>query len=77
MTKHEAKAIEEITFAVASQTFGGDNVTENKMLSILANNPVIDRNVYQLYQDVLAPEMSKQNRMIAMASAIAIHKVQE
>jgi hypothetical protein len=76
LTKHEAKGIEEITFAVASQTFGGANVTKNKVLSILANNPIIKGTVHQLYQDLLVPEMCKQNRMVAMASAIALDKVQ-
>lgn len=76
LTKHEARGIEEITFAVASQTFGGD-IDEDKVLAILANNPIINGAIYKLYQEMLAPEMCKQSRMAAMASAIALHQVQE
>jgi hypothetical protein len=76
LTKHEARGIEEITFAVAAQLFGVSKVTNEMVLSVLKSNPTIDGKIYALYCDIRTPEMLKQDRMVAMASAIALHKVQ-
>jgi hypothetical protein len=75
LTKHEAKGIEEITFAVASQTLG-EKITDGSVLKVLASNPVIGGKVYELYQDMQTPDMCKADRMYAIASAIALYKVQ-
>ena len=77
LTKHETLGIEEITFAVASQVFGVDRITEKLILSVLEKNPSIGKRVYDIYLDIRTPDMTKQNRMVAMASAIALNKVQE
>lgn len=76
LTKHEANGIEDITFAIASQTFGVSKITDDLILSILKSNPSIGKKVYDIYLDIKTPEMVKQNRMVAMASAIALYKVQ-
>ena len=76
-TKHEALGVEQITFAVASQTFGSAKITEDMVLSVLSNSPSIGKRVYDIYLDIKTSDMTKQNRMVAMASAIALDKVQE
>jgi len=77
LTKHEALGIERITFAVASQTFGVAKITEELILSVLSKNPSVGKEVYDIYLDIETKGMVKQNRMVAMAAAIALHKVRE
>lgn len=77
LTKHEAKGIEQITFAVASQTFGNTKVTSDIIKSVLKDNPVIDGRVYRLYSEMKTSDMTLAIRKIAMASAIAVNQLQE
>ena len=71
LTKHEAQGIEEITFAVAAAMPWDMNVEVDAVKKTLANNPVIDGNIYLAYTDMKQEDMTLADRKVAMASAIA------
>lgn len=71
LTKHEAKGVEEITFAIASQTPITEKITFKVMEKILSENPSIDGDVYRVYTDMKQDNMTLTDRKVAMAGAIA------
>ena len=70
LTKHEAKGIEDITFAVASQTPMGTEVTSEVVKDVLRNNLSIDGAIFSIYSEVESKE-TLSDRKVAMACAIA------
>jgi len=75
LTKHEANGIEQVTFAVASQTFGKCDVSLDIVKDILLRNPTIDGRIYELYSGVATGETNLTERKDAMATAIAYNKL--
>jgi len=76
LTKHETDGMIEITFAVASQTFGSLSVSADMVNEILSINPTINGSVYSLYLEMKSGDMTLAGRKSAMASAIAYNKLQ-
>jgi hypothetical protein len=70
LTKHEAKGIEDITFAVASQIPIGTKITTALVMNVVQNNLVIDGQVFSTYSKMEQKE-SLSDRKVAMACAIA------
>ena len=75
LTKHETQGLEDITFAIAIQTFGLSKVTPSNVIKILESNPVINGTANKLYIDMKTPDMTLAVRKVAMASAIAFWKL--
>jgi hypothetical protein len=76
LTKHESDGMIQITFAVASQTFGKLAVSADMVREILSTSPTIDASVYDLYLEMKSGDMTLAGRKSAMASAIAYNKLQ-
>lgn len=75
LTKHEAQGIEEITFAIASNLPWDVKIEVDVVKDTLAKNPIIDGRVYAAYTDMKQEDMTLTDRKVAMASAIAYHRL--
>ena len=75
LTKHESAGIEAITFVVASH-FDSDKVSFITVTRTLELHKQMDDGVFANYEGFKTDNMSLEDRKLAMASAIAIKKVE-